>query len=204
MPKHHDGYETREEWLQAAIALLAPMVDYETQKQGLMTPERIHVSVGFPSTGRGGKRIGECWAKTASADESPHVFIHPSLSDGVRVLGVLIHEMIHAVGIMGHKSDFRRPAVALGLTGKMTATEESDELKSTLQTMIDDDLGEYPHARLDASKSSIKKQTTRMVKLECMADDGDAAGCGMIIRTTRKWLEEIGEPACACGGRFEQ
>jgi hypothetical protein len=37
---------------------------------------------------------------------------------------------------------------------------------------------------------------TRMVKLICK-------DCGMIIRTTRKWIAESGEPYCGtCGGRF--
>ena len=36
-----------------------------------------------------------------------------------------------------------------------------------------------------------------MLKAECDS-------CGMVVRTTRKWIEEVGLPTCACGGQFEQ
>lgn len=40
-----------------------------------------------------------------------------------------------------------------------------------------------------------KKQTTRMLKVQCPA-------CGYLARVTRKWLEEAGTPTCPCGERM--
>lgn len=37
---------------------------------------------------------------------------------------------------------------------------------------------------------------SRLIKAECER-------CGMVIRTTRKWVEEIGLPICACGEGFQ-
>jgi hypothetical protein len=95
----------------------------------------------------------------------------------------------------GHKGTFRKVALACGLTGAMPATTASDELKKTLTGIIEK-IGKYPHAKLVAA-NGIKKQGTRLIKLTCDNED-----CAMVIRTTRKWLGEVGEPQCACGGKF--
>ena len=98
--------------------------------------------------------------------------------------------MVHAtVGTdKGHKGPFKKLATRLGLIGKMTATVASPELKTRLDAMAAE-LGPYPHAAMNTN--AIKKQTTRMVKVEC-------AGCGYIVRTTEKWIE-VGLPTCPCG-----
>jgi hypothetical protein len=53
------------------------------------------------------------------------------------------------------------------------------------------ELGPYPHARLNLSLNPIKKQTTRMIKLECLA-------CGYIVRTSRLNVAERGPVLCPC------
>jgi hypothetical protein len=110
------------------------------------------------------------------------------------MLDVLAHEAIHAVDdcASGHGKAFKRVAVAIGLTGKMTATVAGPELLATLQ-QIADSLPPLTHGGIDLS--GRKKQPTRLVKLECH-------GCGMIVRTTTKWLVETGMPSCACGHTF--
>lgn len=126
------SFATREEWLQKATQHLRAAVE----GAGLALPETIHVSVGFPSVHalRAAKqRIGECWAAKCSADGNPQIYVSPLIADGARVLDVLLHELIHATGIGGHRASFKRPAVALGLTGKMTATEVTPELQGRLK-----------------------------------------------------------------------
>jgi hypothetical protein len=49
------------------------------------------------------------------------------------------------------------------------------------------------HARLDLS--GRRKQSTRMLKLEC-------TNCGYTVRTTQKWIE-VGLPTCCCGSDME-
>ena len=187
-------YKTREEWLNKAETKLRPLF----KQAGFNIPPNIRVSCGWPSargTSSKNKTIGQCWSSNNSGDGTFEIFISPVLEDSCRVLDVLAHELVHAtVGLeCGHKGDFRRCAVGIGLTGKMTATTASEELKAKLGEIVSV-IGEYPHAQLSAS--SLKKQSTRLIKAECN-------GCGMVIRTTQKWIDETGLPECACGGHFE-
>jgi hypothetical protein len=182
----------RETWLRRAVEIMRP---YVTERAGITVPGGLWVSVGFPVTGaRSGsrnQRIGEC--HYATADGVPAVFIHPELQDGARVLDVLLHEAIHAalpVGT-GHRAPFTRAIRACGLGGKPTATivEQGSDLADTIEAWLAN-LGEYPHAAVNTSNR--KKQTTRMLKVECLTD-------GYTVRMTRKWLDEMGAPSCPCG-----
>jgi hypothetical protein len=182
---------TREAWLNEALTKLRP---WFKDRAGVEVPADARVSVGFPGGGSARKRIGECWARSQSKDKVNEIFISPVLSDPIRMLDVLVHEAVHAVDDCqsGHKEAFKRTALAVGLEGKMTATHAGEELKAELARII----GVLPpltHGALDLS--TRKKQPTRLVKLEC-------DNCGMIIRTTAKWIEQTGNPACACGGHF--
>ena len=184
-------FSTREEWLTAAVSSLAPI--FAEVKQTLPV---VRVSVGWPGgNGRKNSVIGQCWSTAASSDKVAQLFISPVLDDAVRVLDVLAHELIHAIDDCksGHKGAFAKIAKGIGLTGKMTATVAGDELKARLEA-IAADLGEYPHAALASAQGADgpKKQTTRMMKVEC------AEGSGYKARMTRQWLEEFGAPICPC------
>ena len=80
-------------------------------------------------------------------------------------MGTLVHELIHAIDDCqnGHKKPFRDMAVLVNLEGKMTATTSGEVLIGKLK-IIFDELGAYPHRKIDASQR--KKQTTRMIKYE--------------------------------------
>lgn len=175
----------REEWLRDLVDALRDRYDGEL-------PETVHVSVGFSSKGIRSKTIGECWHGAASSDHNPHVFIHPMISDGVDVAAVLVHELVHACRPDAkHGPAFKQMATRLGLTGKMTATVPSDELRASLAEVVKD-IGPYPHPQLAGGiSSSGPKQTTRMLKLECPE-------CGYLVRTSSKWLE-VGLPMCPDG-----
>ena len=184
--------KNRETWLRQAVAIMGP---YVKERTGHEVPADLWVSVGFPINGNrsrnGLKTIGEC--HYATADGVPAVFIHPELQDGARVLDVLLHEALHAalpVGT-GHGPAFRRAATACGLAGKPTATivDDGSELADTIAEWWMT-LGAYPHAAVNTANR--KKQTTRMLKVECLED-------GYTVRMTRKWLDEMGAPTCPCG-----
>lgn len=181
----------REAWLTAAVDMLRPMFAEDALVE---LPATIRVSVGFPGGKSPRKVIGQCWY--TGDDKAAQVFVSPVLVDPIDVLGVLVHELIHAWdgGKSKHKGAFRRVAVILGLEGKMTATTVGDALRARLQ-IIADTLGTYPHARLNLAASAVKTQTTRMLKVECPA-------CGYTLRTTAKWLE-VGTPTCPCGTDME-
>lgn len=180
---------TREEWLLKAIEAMRPLF----ADQGAEIPA-VRVSVGWP--GGGGRNlnkvIGQCWATRAAGDGVAQIFLSPVLDDAIQVLATLAHELVHAVDDCksGHKGYFAKLAKGIGLEGKMTATVAGAELTAKL-TEIVKEIGPYPHAKLVTAAVPIKKQSTRMLKVECPST-------GYTLRTTRKWLEEYGAPICPC------
>ncbi len=185
----------REQWLDVAVKELTPLLAH-AKAPSFKTPL---VSVGFPRGGRGGngKTIGQCWSEKCSGDkERSHIFLHPELTDSERVLDVLLHELVHsAVGTeCGHRGEFRKVAVAVGLEGKMTATVAGEELKGRLNRIVKN-IGTYPHPGLTAADRG--KKGSRLVKVQC-------GSCGCIARMTRKWIEAPGPPTCGCGYEMEE
>lgn len=183
---------TREEWLEEMTERLRPDFD----GIGFPLSRALKVSCGWPSKRALGKRnrcLGQCFDKSCSQAGVNEIFISPCISDALEVSGTLVHELVHAaVGCKeGHKGPFKRAALAIGLTGRMTATTTGPELSAKLLKYIKS-VGPYPHAVLDVTQ--LKKQSTRMLKLEC-------PGCGYVVRTSAKWLEQ-GLPLCCCGEEF--
>lgn len=192
-------HKTREAWLNAFVEAARP--HFIAAGQGL--PEKIRVSIGWPSKGVRSNVIGECWSDEVSSDGTFEIFIRPTLqSDASRIADVLTHELVHAaVGIpAGHKAPFRKLAVALGLEGAMTATVAGEAWFLWANPILDD-LGPLPGSAMDiqVQSSAGKKQTTRMLKLTC----GD---CGFSCRTTAKHIEAHPELSCptGCGGSLEK
>lgn len=192
---------TREAWLLSAVEKLIPML--EQAGAANIRNRKLQISVSFPSKSIR-KRIGECWASRASENKGiNNLFVSPLLDDAVEVLGVILHELIHAddEGESHHAGHFRRVATACGLTGKMTATVVGDDLKPILADILAE-LGPYPHVKLNLG--NVKKQTTRMLKAECQDTECpylDDSGKGYVVRLTQKWVE-IGMPSCPCGSEM--
>lgn len=174
----------REAWLGL---LTEQYIKPHFEAKGYTIPDNVRMSCAFTSRGASGKRIGECWSNESSQDGTFEIFIHPAIADSKRVADILIHELVHAtVGLeAGHGKQFKQCAVAVGLTGKMTATIATEELKATIGEWVAE-LGEYPHATL--SSNGIKKQSTRMIKCVC-------SDCGYQVYTSRKWIE-VALPTC--------
>lgn len=186
---------TREAWLGRMVDALRPSF----AEAGFPLPERIRVSCGWPSraalAGRN-RRIGEAWSDRCSGDGTCETFLSPTLADPVDVGAVLVHELVHhAVGTEhGHRGPFRRCAKALGLDGPMRATSAGPDLAAAF-TRFAGALGPFPHAAL--SGNGRKKQSTRMLRLECTE-------CGCIARMARQWIDTVGAPTCACGGAMTE
>lgn len=172
---------TREEWLEQMIEQLRPRF----ARACAPIPEGTRVSCSWPKGRSAAKVIGQCWAPEGRA---PEIFISPTLVDSGRVGGVLIHELIHAAlgADAGHGPEFRKAALALGLTGKMTATTETPELVEELEMMAAG-IGPYPHEAIGIGGNPVKKQTTRMRKVAC--------SCDYTVRISTKWIE-FGVPDC--------
>jgi hypothetical protein len=185
-------YENREAWL---IAALAEIRDWFAQTSpSVDVPATVRVSCGWSK--RSGKGIGWCWKSDASKDGTNEILISPEVDGAFEVLGILVHEAIHASdnGESKHSGYFRTTALAIGLEGKMTATTVGTALESRIRQLVEK-LGPYPHAAINPGMSIIPKQSTRMLKLEC-------PGCGYVARTTQKWLD-VGVPTCPCGTEME-
>jgi len=181
--------KTREEWLN--VVLHKHVAKLLKDKAGVDLPADCKVSVGFPGGGSARKRIGECWPRVRSSLKVNEIFLNPSMTKVETLVDTLVHESIHAADdcASGHKGFFMRTAKAVGLEGKMTSTHAGPELaKWIAATIAKMPPFDYGSLNLD----NRKKQTTRMVKVECL-------DCGYVVRTTQKWID-VGLPTCCCGG----
>ena len=197
MAKSPSNYhDTRESWLRAATNELRPYFegcDYPL-------PDKIRFAIGFPSTGRKGNRVGECWHSSTSNDEHFEIFIRADIDDPAEVLGVLVHELIHAVVPIDakHGKLYRAAAVKLGLQGKMAHAMPGILLQRRLDELAAN-LGPLPHARLNIERGADnrgpadreKKQGTRMLKAEC-----DIDGHGYVVRVAATHVRNDGPPIC--------
>jgi len=180
----------REEWLtQAAQELETTLFE----PLGKSLPGKWRVACSWPSRRASGEKtstLGQCFDPTASADNTAEMLVSMSQDDPMEVLAILTHEIIHAIEGLeaGHGKLFKHTALAIGLTGKMTATRPGDAFKQSVSPIIEK-LGNYPHAAIDLT--TRKKQTTRMVKMECR-------DCGYIARTSRTNIEKHGVTICPC------
>ena len=184
-----NSFQHREAWLHAVADRLRSIF----ASHGATIPDKIRLTCGFPSVralSAKQQRLGECWSGAASKDGHVEIMISPVLDDPMRVASVLAHELVHATGRHGHGKDFAKLARAIGLEGKMTATTEGDAFKQAVVPILEA-VGPYPHAEL--SKKARTKQGTRLLKLQCPT-------CAYTVRITRKWLDELGPPACPAHG----
>lgn len=173
----------REEWLLKAIDILLE----EKFKPLGHKFNKIRVSVGFTSRK---KAIGQWWVPSASEDNHSSIFLHPGHANTVEILGTLVHELVHDVVGVGHGPKFKKLALAVGLEGKMRATTSTKELEKYLAS-VEKRLGKFPHSMLKENKSPVRKQTTRMVKMECMQ-------CGYICRAATSTILTHGSVICPC------
>ena len=202
-------HDLRESWLRAAVNLLRPyFVDI-----GYPLPEHIRTAIAFPSTGRKGKRLAECWHSTSSEDDSFEIFIRADLAEPIEVLGVLVKELVHSAlpdGV-GHGKEFKTAALKAGLQGPMRIAKPGVLLERRLLEMANT-LGPLPHARLHIDQAPLtavaplpavaldgpKKQRTRWLKAECQVD-----GCGYLVRVSAKNVREVGPPPCPKHGAMQ-
>ncbi|MBV8054496.1 MAG: SprT-like domain-containing protein [Deltaproteobacteria bacterium] len=170
-------------------------------------PPQLRIAIGFTSSGRRSKHIGECWDNQCSGDRHFDIFIRPDLSESkelmpMKVAAILGHELIHAaVGMAaGHGKEFRRVARGLGLIGQMAATKAGPEFEQTMRPILEA-AGPLPHGRLRlaagaSSHRRRKRQYSGPIKCACR-------NCGYTVHTTRKWLDLAGAPLCPKHGQME-
>jgi hypothetical protein len=171
---------------------------------GYPLPDNIRFAIAFPSTGRKGKRLGECWHSSNSDDASYEIFLRADLAEPVDVLSVLVKELVHTAlpDDAGHGKKFKDAAIKIGLQGPMRAARPGVLLLKQLAE-IATTLGPLPHASLHIERAPLaavaaaialdrpKKQRVRMLKAACGAD-----GCGYTVRVAASWVRDVGPPHC--------
>lgn len=192
---------TREDWLRQGMEML-----YDRAfKPAALTWDitTVRVTCSWPGGGSARKRIGECWSRNHSADKLSEIFISPRIATGVEALDVLAHEMVHSWDDCknGHKGPFASACKAVGLTkGKPTHASAEGELLVIIKGICED-LGPYPHSRIDLS--GRKKKATYLLKCVCTEED-----CGANWRMTQSWidraaLEGLRCPVCGADATYE-
>jgi hypothetical protein len=164
-------------------------------------PAQLRIAIGFTSSGRRSRNIGECWDNQCSEDRHFEIFIRPDLSESkdlmpMQIAAVLGHELVHAaVGVAaGHGKEFRRVARGIGLVGPMAATTAGPEFETAMRPILEG-AGPLPHGRLQPATGASshsnrrKKHYSRQIKCVCR-------NCGYTVYTTPKWLDAAGAPLC--------
>ena len=139
----------REEWLTRAKELVDQLL---FTKPARRLPDKVMVSCGIPTGGV--SVLGQCWSKSQTQDGTIQIFICPSVDDPMMVLGILVHELCHAVvgSAAGHGKEFVTLATAVGLTeGPATSCLPGPQCKEILKPVLEQ-LGPYPNVALDKSK----------------------------------------------------
>ena len=190
--------EFREGWLRAATAELGPYF----ASVGYPLPDNIRFAIAFTSTGRKGKRVGECWHASASDDARYEIFIRADVANPIDVLGVLAKELIHTTlpADAGHGRLFKEAALKIGLLPPLRTAAPGPLLLQKLEQLATA-LGPLPHAKLDISCDPLtavgiavdrpKKQKARLLKAWCEGD-----GCDYVARVTLRHVRDPGPPIC--------
>jgi hypothetical protein len=197
--KGSNFYDTREAWLRAAANELRPLF----ARCGYEVPENIRFAIAFPSTGRKGRRVGECWHSSTSADRAYEIFIRADLFEPEDVLAVLVKELVHTLlpADAGHGKTFKTAATRIGLEGPMRHPTPGPLLRERLQALAAA-LGPLPHAQLHIDQHPMtvrgsvavdvpKKQPTRYRKAVCTD-----ASCPYTVRIASSHVVNIGPPHC--------
>jgi hypothetical protein len=196
-------FETREQWLTAAIEIFRPMFII---RANAASPSVVRVSCGFPAGASVNKVVGQCLAQSVTKDNNHQVYINPILDDGVKVLQCLSHELIHTVVFEDHhKAKFQKIFRALGHDGTALSIGVTPEYEAEL-LQITEELGEYPHSGVvleeyetptgrvkQRIKGGPRTQTTRQIKVSC-------EGCAFQYYTSMKHIHAaIDKHETSCG-----
>ena len=91
-------HQTREAWLNYVAQRMAPVFE----KVGAPLPAQLRIAIGFTSSGRRSRSIGECWDNQCSEDRHFEIFIRPDLSESKDLLPMQVAAILgHEIGTRG-------------------------------------------------------------------------------------------------------
>lgn len=213
------AHTIREEWLNEAVNHISLLYAKTSENGEPVSVPDVRVSVGFGSHSAR-TAGGWCFPSKAAEDGVHQIFISPQYGarDVQQILCALIHELAHAIDDCEskHAGRFRKLVSQMGLVAPFTQSIPNEGLIEILKP-IADTLGPYPHSSLIMTETK-KKQTTRMLKMDCKAIVGEneelpnanpevveeyasriGETCGYQVRTTQKWIS-VGLPNCPIHG----
>lgn len=128
-------YAAREKWLEASVPIL---LNERVMPHTMRKKPKVRIEV-VDNLGR----CGFLWRHTVLGLCKPKrrgvniIMLTGKVSDGARLLDVVLHELIHAVdnGASGHGGHFKRVAKKAGLLGPMKRTTASPELQAYLSAL---------------------------------------------------------------------
>lgn len=204
-------HKTSQSWLAEAVEHITELYAKTKEDGEPVEVPPVVVNVGFgPRLAR--RARGWCFPSKAAQDGVHQIYITPTLGpdDAMQILATLIHEIAHAIDDCehGHTGRFRKLVEQMGLTAPFTSATAGEPLQEILKPILQT-LGTYPHSMLDLGETKVKKQSTRMIKVQCkqeleeMIEPGKVSTCGYNLRTTQTWLD-VGIPYCPrCGEQME-
>ena len=127
----------REAWLEQAVILLREYM----ASCSVYLYSYPRASCGFPS--RGGERrpvrtVGQCFSPKVCQDGRSQIFISPVVSGSIEILGILLHELIHAAAGVEHKHGkvFSQAAKSVGLVRPWRATTIGETLRPVFDRFV--------------------------------------------------------------------
>ena len=199
---------TREEWLEDSARIMADWINEFITPQDIrnhnknrivenqfLTPFKLSetkFTCGLVSQRVDYRKkyttLGQCHYKQSTGNNKHEIIISNRLNgngkktDSTRIAHVVLHEMIHTCTYgHGHKGAFKRLALALGMSGKMTSTENGEDLEERMKTEIVDVLGKFPHK---AVTTVTKRKGSRLLKITCTQ-------CNIVMRASAKVCDKI-------------
>lgn len=162
-----ENYKMREEWFLKAKDFLQKNI-FESWE----IPEGTKISCGDLDK----KHKGCCFAKEVSEKGFTEIFISPSISEEIEVLGTLSHELIHAYLGPGkrHGKEFKEIAEKIGLLSPWTASTEGPIFKENIKTFIEE-LGKYPHSKIN--RKTMTKETKSKTRMYICSKDHEEWKC---------------------------
>jgi hypothetical protein len=216
---------TREEWLEAVLAIVAPWLDEAvrtvwathkrmgsgqtaTQWRSFNAKHRVRAaeirfSCSLLSSGmKSGPHAAHVQYKQSTGNEKHEIRMGVALNgttkhDSIIVAGILMHEVLHTMAIGdGHRGMFPIIGKAAGLTGKPTA------MMAEKDTPLYDRLNAEVIGVLGKYPHKAVELKGRMAKrgqrkIGSRSIKCQCPECECIIRLTRMWLDRCdGEPVC--------
>ena len=176
---------TREEYLYKAMIMLNDRVFMPAGHKINIDITKVSCSLVSGGSASQKKRLGQCWARSASTGGNNEIQISTTVDDSFIAVDTLAHELVHAVDDCqsGHGRVFKNICLAVGLNGskKMKQACAGEELTVKINSIIEE-LGEYPHEAMKFN--SRKTQTTRNKKVSCDA-------CGFSFRTSQVNIDRM-------------